>query len=190
MVISAIGVAAFAHVVNDLTDREVDRIAGKRNALTDADRWLPWALMGGCAVLAITPWLFVAIGVPAAVTLIALVLTSIAYSVPPVRLKRRGMLGAVADATVAHALPTIFALMLMGSAGTRTTAWWLATVGAGIWALGFGIRSIVVHQILDMDSDDRASVGTLVVQRGMYRSARTARDAFGLELAGLAFWLL
>ncbi|MGB3409660.1 MAG: UbiA family prenyltransferase [Microthrixaceae bacterium] len=185
MVVSAVGVAAFAHVVNDLADREVDRIAGKRNALSNSPGWMPWALMSACGVLAITPWIFVSIGIPAAVVLATLVLTSIAYSVPPVRLKRRGLLGAVADAAVAHVLPTVFAFMLMGSAGSRTTAWWVATVGATVWALGFGIRSIVVHQILDMDSDDRASVETFVVQRGTHRSARTARDAFSLELLGL-----
>ena len=185
MVVSAIGVAALAHVINDLSDREVDRIAGKRNVLTDAPKWTPWLLLGACSTLAVVPWLFVSIGLPGALVLATLVLTSIAYSVPPVRLKQHGLVGAIADAAVAHVLPTVFAFMLMGSAGTRTTAWWLATVGAIIWAFGFGIRSIVVHQILDMDGDDRAAVDTFVVRRGMHQSARTARDAFAFEFLGL-----
>jgi 1,4-dihydroxy-2-naphthoate octaprenyltransferase len=185
MVVSALGVAAFAHLVNDLSDREADRRAGKRNAAADASSATTFALLGATLALAVAPWLVVRIEAAPMLVLAALVATSIAYSVPPLRLKQRGLVGVVADAAVAHVLPTLFAFVLMGTAGRTGPTWWAATVAAVVWSFGFGVRSIVVHQILDAEGDRRAEVATLAVRRGVHRAARTGRDAFALELIGL-----
>ena len=147
MVGSALGVAAFAHLVNDLSDREADRRAGKRNAAADASDATTFTLLGGTLALAVAPWLVVRIEAAPMLVLAAIVATSIAYSVPPLRLKQRGLVGVVADAAVAHVLPTLFAFVLMGTAGRTGPTWWAATVAAVVWSFGFGVRSIVVRYL-------------------------------------------
>ena len=185
MLCSAVSVAAGAHLVNDLADRASDRAAGKANVLDQAHRRTPLVLLGLCAVGAVLPWWIVPIDPWAALVLIGLVGLSIAYSVPPVRLKGRAAAGIVADAFVAHVLPVTLAFPELGGAGQRTATWWWAAVAAACWAFGFGVRNIVVHEVLDADGDRAAGIRTYVVARGVPRAVRTGRDAFALELLGL-----
>lgn len=91
----------------------------------------------------------------------------------------------LADALVAHTLPTAFAFLELGGAGQRQPAWWWGLGGAVAWSTGFGIRNIVVHQILDAKGDRAAGVRTFVVARGVPRSLRLGRDAFAVEFLGL-----
>jgi len=186
MLASAVCVAAGAHVVNDLSDRAADRLAGKPNLLADAPAWVPMLLLVGAVAGGLAPWWFVALDPGAAVALAALVVLSVAYSAPPIRLKGRGGWGVLADAVVVHTLPTVFAFLEVGAAGTRHGRWWTAFVLATVWATAFGVRSIIVHQVLDAEGDRSAGVSTFVVRRGVPRAVRIGRDAFGVEAAALA----
>lgn len=191
MLTSAVAVAAGAHLVNDLADRASDRVAGKRNQLERTSPVVPLALLVLCAMGTVAPWLIVQLEPAAAAILGALILLSVAYSVPPTRLKGRAGVGIAADALVAHTLPIAFAFVELGGGGQYTSAWWLAAAAATTWATGFGIRNIVVHQVLDAAGDRAAGVQTFVVARGLPWAVRTGRDAFGVELMGLiALWFV
>lgn len=84
--------AVFVSVLNDLTDREIDLRAGKPNRLAGRPAWIgPVAILiclaTGAAFAAIV-WR----GQPVALALYAAAwLTFAAYSVPPLRLKVRGL---------------------------------------------------------------------------------------------------
>ncbi len=191
MLTSAVAVAAGAHLVNDLADRASDRAAGKRNQLEHTSPAAPLALLALCAIGTVAPWLVVPLEPAAAAILGALVLLSVAYSVPPTRLKGRAGVGIAADAFVAHTLPIAFAFVELGGGGQYTSAWWFAAAAAATWATGFGIRNIVVHQVLDAAGDRAAGVQTFVVARGIPWTVRKGRDAFGVEVAGLiALWFV
>lgn len=183
---SALGVGALAHVLNDLGDRDSDRVAGVPNAWQGAPPALVAAVLVLGAAVAVVPWVLVDLDPAALVLLVALSALSVAYSLPPLRLKARGLAGAASDAAVVHVLPTAFAFVQVGSAGTRDRWWWAALVGALCWSAGFGFRSIVVHQVLDLEGDRRAGLRTYVARRGVPGAVRAARDAVGPELAGLA----
>ena len=185
MLVSAVSVAAGAHVVNDLADRASDRAAGKSNPVDQASARTPAVLLTLCAVGGVGPWLVVPIDPWAAVVLLALVALSIAYSVPPTRLKGRAGAGIAADALVAHTLPIAFAFLELGGAGRHTAAWWWAFATAAVWATGYGLRNIVVHEVLDAEGDRTAGIRTYVVARGVPRAVRTGRDAFAVEFLGL-----
>lgn len=186
MLVAAVSVAAAAHVVNDLSDLASDRAAGKESRTAGTSVGARAALLLLCALGAIAPWLVVPLDPVAAAILVALVLLSAVYSLPPIRLKGRATAGVAADALVAHTLPTAFAFVELGSAGVRAGWWWVALVCALVWSTAFGVRNIVVHQILDRDGDTAAGVATMVVARGVPRAARLGRDAAAVEVVALA----
>lgn len=182
---SAIGVAAGAHIVNDMADRTSDRVAGKANAGDRISTPTTVTLLVSSGVAAVAPWLIVPIDPWAAVVLIMLVGASLAYSLPPIRLKGRAGFGVAADALVAHILPVAFAFLELGGAGQRTAGWWWAMAAALTWATGYGVRNIIVHEVRDEPGDRLAGIRTYVVARGVPRAVRTGRDAFAIEFIGL-----
>lgn len=185
---SAIAIAAGAHLVNDISDRAADAAAGKFNALSRMSPERQAMLLGACAAGGLLPWSIVSLDPWAGATLVALVLASLAYSLPPLRLKGRAHAGIVLDALVAHTLPTTFAFLELSGApaSVRDSRWAVAFVAAIAWSTAFGLRSIVVHQVLDTDGDRAAGVRTFVVDRGIPRAVRTGRDAVAVEITALA----
>lgn len=190
MLISAVSVAAAAHVVNDLSDLTSDRLAGKESRTARTSVGARSALLALCAAGAVAPWLVVPIAPAAAAILVGLVVLSAVYSLPPIRLKGRAGAGVAADALVAHTLPTAFAFVQVGAAGNRGAWWWVAFGAALAWSTAFGVRNIVVHQIQDRHGDAAAGVGTFVVVRGVPRAARLGRDAVAVEAVALSALLV
>lgn len=183
--VSAIAVAAGAHVINDVSDRESDARAGVANAWTGADASVWIAVLAVCAGTAIAPWLVVPLDPAAGIVLAVLVVTTIAYSSPPLRLKARGRLGVVSDALVSHTLPAAFAMLEVSTQQSRDTRWVVTLVAVLMWSFAFGFRSIVVHQVRDAEGDRQAGVRTYVVARGVPRAVRSARDAVAVEVVAL-----
>ncbi|MDB4807338.1 UbiA family prenyltransferase [bacterium] len=154
-------VASYGHIINDIFDIEADRAGGKPNAM---ERFRPWqhltlsilsVLSGLGALLCFTTnWM------AAAALMINYLLPTI-YSIPPLRLKERGVAGVACDALGAHAVPVLFVLLIVGFFQQAST---LAEFGIGIsaivWSLFAGFRSIVVHQVDDLLSDGRSDIVT------------------------------
>lgn len=192
LVWSAAALAAYGYVVNDWSDIASDRRAGKRNAMAGVPAPARLVLVVALVALGAAPWLVLghdvrlhaaAIGVLAAIGLMPLL-----YSARPVRLKERGVGGLVADAANAHVLPTLFAVtLLLGPSGGLHGGDLALLVLAGVWASGFGLRSIVVHQLVDADRDCSSGVRTWVVAHGEARGRRLiVRALFPVEVAALA----
>ena len=178
--------AAYVSFLNDVTDRVVDRRAGKTNRLADKP---PWVL----ALLLAVP---LCIGTVFSVAwrdnplLVAAYLCAwlafSLYSVPPFRLKGRGILGVLADAAGAHLFPALVAALLsLWAAGTAIDPVWIGAVAA--WAFGCGLRGILWHQLHDISYDRRAGVRTFVLRHSRRAGARVAAwIALPLEAIGLA----
>lgn len=170
--------ASFGHLVNDYSDLEADRSAGKRRALASWSR--PAALAMVVAFAAATALVAVVRfdAGTVALTGLALLLAAI-YSLPPLRLKERGISGWVAAALAQRTLPFAIAFQALGAWDWAAAAWCL--LGALI-----GLRFILTHQILDRRSDLRAGVRTMATRHGAatLRGART-RWLLPLEAATL-----
>jgi hypothetical protein len=190
LAVGALGIAAvFASVVNDLTDRAVDRRAGKANRLEGRSaRFCAVALavpvLAGAGIASVawshqplTWWLY-------AGTFLAFAL----YSVSPFRLKTRGAIGVVAVAAGESLLPTMLAVAVVFDAAGRPLdlAWCTAVAG---WALALGIRGIAWHQLSDADADARAGVLTLGVRRPALTRRFVLWLAFPVELLAFALML-
>lgn len=165
--------AAYGHVVNDLSDLESDRRAGKPNSL---ERLSPVARIWVCALVAVVGLsaLLVLPGAAAAVLVADYVLAT-AYSLRPVRLKERGLLGVLTDATAVHALPTLYVVLLFAGPGSRPPGTAALAVAAPMWAFLLGLRGITSHQVWDCDNDRRSDTRTLVTRVGSERARSVIR---------------
>jgi 4-hydroxybenzoate polyprenyltransferase len=182
-------VAAYGHVINDIFDIEEDRRAGKPNTMAGRT-----PLARAAFALA---FVTVSLAVPAlaGVTAVGLILIAAnlllptLYSLPGIRLKERGVLGVLADAGAAHALPAL----LFG------TAFWpapvpasvvVATIAAATFSFIAGLRGIIVHQVHDRPTDSRAGVRTFAIAEGVEQSRRIVmRGLLPFEVVALVAFL-
>lgn len=182
--------AIYVSLINDCTDLSEDMAAGKHNRLRGV-RW-PWtaaALVACVAAGGAVCWHWRHSPMLVGVYLVPWLAFTL-YSVPPLRLKARGIFGLMADSAGAHAFPAMLAAVLAYSAaGKNADLRWVATVG--LWGLCYGLRGILWHQILDADADRRAAVRTFVFQHGEGSAvALGTRVVAPLELLSLLLMLI
>ncbi len=184
--------AAYVSIVNDLADRDEDAAAGKPNRMAGRPAWqavLLVALPGSAGLAFAWHWRGDA---PLLLAYLAAWTAFSLYSLPPVRLKARGLAGVLADASGAHLFPSLLAaLLVFRHAGVAPGALWLTAVA--LWAASYGVRGILWHQLADLDADRLAGVRTFAQRRGPAMLALLARWlVFPLEIAGLAvlLWLV
>jgi len=187
--VAIVAAAAYASVTNDLADREDDLIAGKRNRVGGQPR-LAIAAVLAAAVGAglVLCWLWrddLRLVACYAATWLAFSL----YSLPPLRLKRRGLPGVLCDAAGAHLFPSLAAVLLAGRGAHRgVSELWMASVG--VWAFAYGSRGILWHQLTDLGNDRAAGIRTFASRHPRAASAAGAFVVFPIELGALAavFW--
>jgi hypothetical protein len=190
LLLAAIGAcAAFVSVINDLTDLDADMVAGKANGMSGRPRAAKAAFAAVPALIGVAVAAAWRDHLPLAAAYLASFVAFILYSVPPVRLKGRGMLGVVADAAGAHLFPTLTAVLLAFAAiGAPADPVLFGATAA--WGFAFGVRGILWHQLGDIEADARAAVRTLA---GSVEPAAIVRFAervvFPIELGALLLLL-
>lgn len=181
---SAMGIAAFGHVLNDITDVDVDRAAGKPNRLGMLPPGLRLSLLGLCLTVGLLPWVWLprselVLGLLAAeVVLLAL------YSLPPFRLKDREGAGVLADACYAYAVPLVLTVAVFFGESDRASVWVLCAVA--LLGMLIGLRGIIWHQVADEANDRASGVRSLVLRIGRDRSVRLTDRLAPAEFALLA----
>lgn len=184
---SAICLAGYGYLVNDASDVEADRLAGKRNLVGKLPVPARIGVIAVFAALGALPWLLIHLSGPAKLALAGIYLVPLLYSPRPVRLKERHLLGPIADASNAFVLPALFTVALFAPMGDATGPGWLMTAGALAWSIPFGLRAILIHQVVDADHDRASGTRTLVTRIGEARAVRAMRTVlFPVELVGLA----
>ena len=181
--------AAYVSVINDITDRDEDLAAGKRNRLAGRSRAYAAALVSITAGAGIVfCYLWRRDTLLLSVYLAAWLAFSL-YSLPPFRWKTRGILGVLCDASGAHLFPTLVAVVLaFRAAGKPVSAPWILAIG--VWTFANGIRGILWHQLTDLEHDRHAGVRTFAQRHAPHVAARLGTFvAFPLELIALAAML-
>jgi 4-hydroxybenzoate polyprenyltransferase len=187
--VSLVSCAAYVSVINDLTDREDDAASGKTNRLAGKSRAFVWLLLACC----IAPGAMAALYLRGDLLLLILYCAAWAafslYSIPPARLKNRGLLGVLADASGAHLFPTLFVVALVFRWQKMPIDFlWLASVA--MWSFGYGLRGILWHQLNDLQSDELVGLRTLANRYGRARlESFGAFVVFPVEVAALTFML-
>lgn len=177
--------AAFVSLTNDWFDRASDAAAGKPNRLAAMRAPVFAVLAAACVALGVGAAVLARLGPVAIAVYAAAWIAFTLYSAPPLRLKARGAAGLLADATGAHLVPAMLAiLVLQDEAGVALPVLWFGAVG--LWSLAYGLRGILNHQLIDQQHDRKAGLGTFVARHGKRAALRMARRAlFPLESLGL-----
>ena len=185
--IATIGIAGFGYLLNDLFDMKEDQKTNSRNVASQLglSRLTPLLLL--MLAIGCLPWLVLPLGWPG-ISLIGLEFALFAlYSIPPVRLKERGLLGIVADALYAYVVPTLVAWLTFAHLCEVATPAWFGGLVA-IWGLALGIRHMLRHQVYDLSRDRQAGITTFVIQYGRKRTMQLEFWTLGIEF--LSFCLL
>ncbi|MEE8390343.1 MAG: UbiA family prenyltransferase [Anaerolineae bacterium] len=170
--IFSVTLTTYGYLINDLSDVELDRRAGKQNTfhgMSRAKATLVVALVFGLVVVCGLSFVRRPDFLP---LWIVWTLTATFYSLPPVRLKERGVLGLAATIAAQQPLPAAMAFAALGHLRT----WGALTFIAYITLRG--ISSDVGHQMRDRARDAAADARTLAVYRGHKFVARV----YGLSL--------
>ncbi len=185
-VAALVPLASYVCVVNDITDERDDVRAGKTNRMAGRTvafkaAWLAACLVGGLVACSTCfPGNTTAAGLYA-LNWLAFTL----YSVPPIRLKSRGLPGALADASGGQLLPSLWGTLLVDAVAPPA---FIAAVA--VWSAALGLRGILSHQAGDIECDRAAGVGTLAVRLGAPRvDAVVSFLTFPLELTALGAML-
>lgn len=188
--VAMIPAAAYVGLINDLADLDDDRASGKSNRAVNASALrvaavLVVALGAGGAMVAVWRTDPLLVG-----CYIAVWVAFSLYSLPPIRLKRHGVFGILADASGSHLFPALTVVVLsFRVAGVAIDPVWVALVG--VWALACGLRGILWHQIDDRHNDARAGVSTFAVRHDPQAVERAVvRGLFPVELAALGALIL
>ena len=153
--------AAFGYGINEVADRDCDLRGGKSNRAAYLST-LSWALfLTFTASAAIGLSLLWAADYAAPVIVVVGLLLAVVYSLPPLRLKERGVLGLVAGSTSQWVLPVLAVAAAQPRGWSRPTAWCLALLGFAI-----GTRWMAIHQLQDTVTDRRAGVRTYASRGG------------------------
>ena len=164
-------VAVYGYVLNDITDIEEDRRAGRPNRMAGVGwgKRLALILLSPIACFTLA-WLIGVDRITFALFGINFLLPTL-YSVLPVRLKERGVWGVLADASGVHAVPTaIMARVAVSDVHSADMAVTIFVTSAVTCALFAGLRGIIIHQAADRDADRLAGVATFVGSIGVERS--------------------
>jgi len=185
ILLSIVPCAAYVSVINDLADRDDDLAAGKASRLDGWSRPRLSALLAATIVPGVLfAWYWRHDILLLSCYAGAWVSFSL-YSLPPFRLKARGILGVLCDACGAMVFPVMVAAIVTRRVAHATIApLWLASLA--IWALAYGIRAILWHQLHDIENDRAGFVGTFAARhpRGPFVLGRFI--AFPVEMAALA----
>jgi 4-hydroxybenzoate polyprenyltransferase len=163
-------------LVNDLTDREIDRRAGKERWIASLP--LPAGILIPSVLLTSG---FVALIRAGGDTLVlasfaATALLGICYSLKPARFKERGVWGILAYSLSAAILNALVPWALFRPAGYLLPL--LLTV-----ILAEKLVQILFHQIIDFETDGADGIKSFAVTAGRERAARTLRLVLDIAVA-------
>lgn len=181
--------AAYVSIINDFTDLKEDKASGKKNRLSKLPNWLRFFLVLLTVIAGISFAFFFLKNVLSILLYAASWLSFSLYSIPPFRLKKRGIMGVFADACGAHLFPTLFLV----SATVNYIHWkmdwtWFGIVG--VWSLMYGLRGILWHQFADRDNDLKIGLSTYASKKNPKLFKNQSFFIICIELLALMYILL
>lgn len=150
--------AMYVSIINDITDVEEDLASNKKNRMAGFSPRIRWIFPAVCIALGI--YFCFVLNDTLSVILYALSWFSFTlYSFPPVRLKKRGILGVFADACGSTFFPGLLMVAATSAYIGHNIDWiWFSAVG--VWALSNGLRGILWHQFYDRENDLKVNLNT------------------------------
>jgi len=178
--------AVYVSVINDYTDIYEDKLAGKRNSMAKLPEFSRLLIISLCIAIGLISCFFMFSDTLSLAFFILSYIVFTAYSVPPLRLKKRGFLGVLCDASGAHLFPAVLlACHLPFIVSISRNVLW--TLSIGCWSLLYGIRGILVHQFNDRDNDIKSGTTTFAASLRPTDFKGTEKLILTFEFFGIAF---
>lgn len=170
-VFTILGIGLFGYFFNDLFDLEADKKANKSNMLQKLTQNQRSKLLISALILALAPWIFLPFDRVSGFLLATEFLLLIAYAMPPIRLKERGVIALINDALYAYSIPFILAFQTFNLLSNTTINWVVLAVIFG-WQFFVGLLNILIHQIEDYENDLRSQTKTWVTSIGKAKARK------------------
>lgn len=175
-VLAILSFGTLGHFINDWSDIEIDRKAGKSHnlaaRLSPVFRWMILFFLIGAAAL---PWFF---GLSSNNLVKGLLFTQFGlyclYSLPPFRLRRIPAVAVFLDSAYAYANPAVLLWLSFSLAtGRNTSTIELAVIF--LWSLSIGLRNILCHHVADKKNDSISETPNLASQIGEHGALNLIR---------------
>jgi hypothetical protein len=144
--------AIFVSILNDYTDLPFDLASKKSNRLASFSplKRKLLLLLSFCTSMIVS--FFFIDNILTFCFCLSTYLAFSLYSISPFRLKNRGLLGVLADASGAHLFVSLFIVTsVTQKMGKELDLFWLSIIG--FWSFLYGLRGILWHQFLDREND-------------------------------------
>lgn len=166
------------HILNDYFDLEVDKEAGKKNTFEEIDKRAAYSLLAVATGSLLILGAYLSIQFSNLLFFLVLILSialNFFYSIPPIRLKNRQILGII----IVPIIEVISPVLLLLLAFDYLYRW--DSLIILVYSTLLGLRFIIQHQIEDYDTDYKSGIKTYVVEAGLERSKRIYSMIFNLE---------
>lgn len=148
---------SFSYLINDFSDMEADKKAGKKKVIFDVDKRVTTFVLILLPICGIVPlWIYLDFN------MLFIGLTSIvyfggaAYSIPLFRFKERGFIGLLECSAAQRCIPLLVIPFLVDSNNVYFALWIIISFIDGI-------RYLVIHQYIDRENDLKAGIRTFVL---------------------------
>ncbi|PWT74662.1 MAG: hypothetical protein C5B59_10695 [Bacteroidetes bacterium] len=187
LVATAVG-AMYVSVINDITDMEEDLAAGKNNRMAKIPVNKRWIIPACCAIIGILFLIFFFKDNLSRILYLLPWISFSLYSFAPVRLKKRGLWGTLADACGSHVFISLLIIASVDSF-TGSPLDWTWFFAFGIWSLFYGLRGILCHQFTDRKHDLQINLGTFATRTDPKSFSTISMILFSIELFAFTFIL-
>lgn len=173
----------FSIQINDLSDREEDKAAGKQRWTGRLSTPFSLAVMMACISLGLATAVFAGRSRAAILAYIASTLLGLFYSLRPVRFKERGIWG-----LIVYALSATMIFVVVPWAWFDSSLFTLLILFAVVFSDKW--TQVHFHQVVDYQNDRECGTKTFAVQIGLKRARSALRGAAFLAsfcIAGLLF---
>jgi hypothetical protein len=186
------GFAGIAYMFNDYSDNEVDKLAGKQNMFEDGIQNKHRVTAFIYLIFITLPWYWLPFDEVSLILATVVLLLYFLYAFKPFRLKEKGFLGLLTDATYAHIIPAFFAYYTFVHIVDFRINFFSTTIATLlIWQLISGLRNILSHQIIDFHNDLNTNTTTFTVKYGLQKSKFLLAKIFiSLEIISFSVFLL
>ncbi|MCL0034102.1 UbiA family prenyltransferase, partial [Thermodesulfovibrionales bacterium] len=157
---------AFGYVINDYSDRAIDKVVGKKKLQFEIPssriKLLLFGLCLGGVMISFPLWQknYMVLSL-----IIVMYMLAMFYSIPPIRFKERKWLSPIIASLTQRTFPILLCFAIFRQFETDTILF-------ALLSLIIGVRWLIVHQIKDYNNDVAANVKTLVVNWGIIKGRK------------------
>lgn len=173
---------AFSYLINDFSDMDVDRRAGKKKLILHVPKGIVVLSMLGLVLIGNIPFLILVHWNPVCILLSWLIyFLGAAYSVKGIRFKEKGAIGLIECSVAQKCVPVLLIPFLVEVDPLLFTLW-------VVLLFVDGMRYIIIHQVIDLENDLKTGVSTYISKgKTWYKKCMLAEIILELVLISVLF---